>query len=138
VAGSKDLPQDKVRFAIADAFDLPVTAGPFNGAYAGFWWSHLTHAQRQPFLQSLHKCLAPGARVVFMDNRYVEGSSTPLSRTDAEGNTYQLRKLSNGDSHEVLKNFPTEPDLRRQIEGFGVNGRYTPFEYYWLFEYDAR
>ena len=73
-----------------------------------------------------------------MDNRYVEGSSTPLSRTDAEGNTYQLRKLSNGDTHEVLKNFPAEAELQRQIDGYGVNGRYTALEYYWLFEYDAR
>jgi demethylmenaquinone methyltransferase/2-methoxy-6-polyprenyl-1,4-benzoquinol methylase len=138
VARSKGLPAGKVELAIADAFDLPVTAGPFSGAYAGFWWSHVRHGQCRPFLQSLHKGLGPGARVVFMDNRYVEGSSTPLSRTDAEGNTYQLRTLDNGETHEVLKNFPTEAGLLREIEGFGVNGRYTALEHYWLFEYDAR
>jgi hypothetical protein len=36
----------------------------------------------------------------------VPGSSTPLSRTDAEGNTYRRRSLPDGSVHELLKNFP--------------------------------
>jgi ubiquinone/menaquinone biosynthesis C-methylase UbiE len=138
VARSKDLPEDKVRFAVADAFDLPVTAGPFNGAYAGFWWSHLKHSECRPFLESLRRCLSPGATVVLMDNSFFEGSSTPVSRTDAEGNTYQERKLDNGETYEVLKNFPSQSDLERQVEGFGTNFRYTPLTYYWLFAFDAK
>ena len=43
VARSKDLPREKVRYATADAFALPAHEGPFDGAYAGFWWSHLRH-----------------------------------------------------------------------------------------------
>ena len=46
-----------------------------------------------------------------LDNQYVLGSSTPISRTDAEGNTYQTRPLKDGSSHEVLKNFPTHAQL---------------------------
>jgi ubiquinone/menaquinone biosynthesis C-methylase UbiE len=138
IARSKDLPEDKVRFARADAFDLPVTAGPFNGAYAGFWWSHLRHSERAPFLQSLGKCLSPGATVVFMDNRYVPGNSTPISRTDAEGNTWQTRKLLDGSAHEVLKNFPTEAELVERTSPFGTNPRHISLEYYWLFAFDAK
>ena len=138
VARNKNLPDEKVRFAIADAFDLPATTGPFNGAYAGFWWSHLRHSECRPFLQSLRRCLSPGATVVLMDNRYVEGSSTPVSRTDDEGNTWQARTLPSGEAHDVLKNFPTESDLVREVEGFGVNCRYTALQYYWLFAFDAR
>jgi SAM-dependent methyltransferase len=137
LARSKSLPDEKVRFALADAFNLPAVAGPFSGAYAGFWWSHLTHAQCRPFLQSLRKCLAHGATAVFMDNLFVEGGSTPISRTDADGNTYQQRKLDNGDTYEVLKNFPTEAELRTQVESFGMNCRYTALEYYWLFSFET-
>jgi ubiquinone/menaquinone biosynthesis C-methylase UbiE len=137
VARSKELPEDKVRFAIADAFDLPAATGPFNGAYAGFWWSHLRHSECRPFLQSLRRCLSPGATVVLMDNRYVEGSSTPISRTDEEGNTWQARTLPSGEAHDVLKNFPTEAELMKQVEGFGVNCTYTALTYYWLFAFDA-
>lgn len=137
VARSKSLPEDKVRFARADAFDLPAVAGPFNGAYAGFWWSHLRHSECAPFLESLRKCLSPGARVVFMDNRFVPGNSTPISRTDAEGNTWQARKLRDGSAHEVLKNFPTEAELIEQTGSFGIGHEFMELEYYWLFSFNT-
>ena len=121
----------------AGFFKLPADEGPFDGAYAGFWWSHLRHAECGSFLDSLKRCLAPGAVVVLMDNLFVRGSSTPLSRTDEEGNTWQQRKLPDGGSYEVLKNFPTEDQLREQVKGFGVNCRHTALEYYWLFAFES-
>jgi demethylmenaquinone methyltransferase/2-methoxy-6-polyprenyl-1,4-benzoquinol methylase len=36
--------------------------------------------------------------VVFIDNMFVPGNSTPLSRTDDRGNTYQQRSLDDGRS----------------------------------------
>jgi len=137
VARAKDLPEGKVRYAAADAFNLPAAEGPFDGAYAGFWWSHLRHSECRPFLESLRRCLAPGAVVVLMDNLYVEGSSTPISRTDAEGNTWQARKLDGGAAHEVLKNFPTESQLADAIGNFGTNPRYVALDYYWLLSFEA-
>jgi SAM-dependent methyltransferase len=138
VARGKGLSGAKVRFAIADAFDLPAGAGPFDGAFAGFWWSHLRHGECRPFLESLRRCLAPGATVVLLDNTCVEGSSTPVSRRDADGNTYQQRRLDDGTIHEVLKNFPSQADLEREVDGFGTNFRYLPLTYYWLFAFDAK
>ncbi len=138
VARSKNLPIAKVRFAIADAFNLPDTEGPFDGAYAGFWWSHLRHSECRPFMASLRRCLAPGAVVILMDNRYVSGSSTPIARTDKDGNTWQERKLANGEPHEVLKNFPTKAQLIEQTGAFGTNARLIELEYYWLFSFDAK
>ena len=64
------------------------------------------------FLNVLHARLEPGALVVFTDNRYVEGSSLPITREDADGNTYQERRLRDGTEYEVLKNFPEEAELR--------------------------
>ena len=51
-----------------------------------FWWSHVPRQRIGEFLASLHGRLEPGARVVLMDNRFVEGSSTPVSEIDAYGN----------------------------------------------------
>ena len=48
-----------------------------------------------------------------LDNNYVIGSSTPISRTDANGNTYQARPLQDGSTHEVLKNFPSQAELKQ-------------------------
>jgi hypothetical protein len=79
--------------------------------------------------------LQPGGRVVLLDNRYVAGSSTPISETDADGNTYQTRPLGDGSQHRVLKNFPTETQLQAAIEGLGRGGRRLQWPHYWAFEY---
>jgi SAM-dependent methyltransferase len=133
IAQSKQYPEGRVKFAAADAYALPEHLGTFDGAYAGFWWSHVPRARVGEFLASLHARLAPGSPVVLMDNRYVEGSSTPISETDAEGNTYQHRRLADGSQNRVLKNFPSERDLRDQLPRPEVR----MLEYYWLARYAA-
>ena len=70
-----------------------------------------------------------------MDNAYVEGSSTPLSRTDESGDTYQIRKLDDGSIHEVLKNFPTESELRAAVDGLATEVQVEFLRYYWIFSY---
>ena len=133
IARSKKYPKGNVRFQQGDAYALP--PGMFSASYAGFWWSHVPLGRINTFLQGLHASLQPGALVAFMDNRYVEGSSTPLSRRDAEGNTYQSRRLDDGSSHEVLKNFPAVDELRRRLGAFGRQIEIRQYEYYWLASY---
>jgi demethylmenaquinone methyltransferase/2-methoxy-6-polyprenyl-1,4-benzoquinol methylase len=132
IARSKRYPKANVRFERADAYALPAWPEKFGACYAGFWWSHVPLGKLDRFLAGLHRRLEPGARVVFMDNRYVEGSSTPISRTDGEGNTYQSRQLGDGTRHEVLKNFPTPAELRARLGG---QVEITEYEYYWLASY---
>jgi demethylmenaquinone methyltransferase/2-methoxy-6-polyprenyl-1,4-benzoquinol methylase len=79
----------------------------------------------------LHRRLEPGARVVLMDNLYVSASSTPIAERDAEGNSYQLRRLADGSETRVLKNFPTEAELRSHLP----LQSYRALEYYWVAEY---
>ncbi len=136
VARTKALPAS-VRFATADAYalDAPEVAGPFTAAFAGCWWSHVPLQRLAGWLAKLHTRLAPGARVVFLDNSYVQTSSTPISRTDEAGNTYQQRTLDDGSVHEVLKNFPT-PDEARALLGPRAHGvRWQEHTHYWLLSY---
>ena len=132
IAKSKAYRRANVTFAQADAYALPDWGQKFSACYAGFWWSHVPLGEIAGFLGNLEKVLQPGATVAFMDNRYVEGSSTPISRTDAEGNTYQARRLADGSNHEVLKNFPTAQELRARL---GKDVRYVEYEYYWIASY---
>ncbi len=74
---------------------------------------------------------------MLLDNLYVEGSSTPISRQDDAGNTYQLRHLADGSSYEVLKNFPTERELRTHLGFHAKAVKYTSLQYYWYLEYEA-
>lgn len=135
IAREKPYPRRNATFAQADAYRLPDLAEKFTGCYAGFWWSHIPMEKIDSFLTGLHARLAPGARVAFMDNRYVEGSSTPLARRDAAGNTYQERRLDDGSRHEVLKNFPVEGELEARLGRCGTEVRVTRYQYYWLATY---
>jgi demethylmenaquinone methyltransferase/2-methoxy-6-polyprenyl-1,4-benzoquinol methylase len=100
LAHEKSLP-GCVRFERADAYVLTPLGRSFDAAFAGFWWSHVPRQRLAPWIASLHTVLVSGARVALLDNRYVEGSNHPITRTDDAGNTYQQRKLDDGSAHEL-------------------------------------
>ena len=135
IARAKPLPEGRVQFRLADAFAFGASLGSFDAAFAGFWWSHVARARIGEFLASLHARLRSGASVLLLDNRYVEGSSTPLCGRDADGNTYQLRRLADGSKTRLLKNFPSEAELRRGLSPHAAVFSYEALEYYWLVEY---
>lgn len=128
---------DKVEFVIGDAYALPDLGRSFSAGFAGFWLSHVPKSRVREFLRGFHSRLAPGATVVLLDNRFVEGSSTPIGDRDGEGNTYQLRSLRDGTMHRVLKNFPGEDELRSVTEGLCSELRYLTWQHYWAVEYTA-
>ena len=123
-----------VEFRIGDAYAIDPALGVFDGAFAGFWWSHVPLSRRTAFVESLHSRLAPGARVVMFDNRYVEGAMHPIAERDGAGNTYQRRALDDGSENRVLKNFPSREELHRDFGGF-PGYAWRPLTYYWLLEY---
>jgi ubiquinone/menaquinone biosynthesis C-methylase UbiE len=129
------VPQTSVEFAVGDAYDLPRTTRSYQRGFAGFWFSHIPKSRVREFLTGFHAALEPGATVVLLDNRFVEASSSPISERDAEGNTYQQRRLGDGTSHRVLKNFPSEEELRVITAGLCVQWRYQAWQYYWALQY---
>ena len=124
-----------VQLVQGDAYALPELDSPCDGAFAGFWISHVPRSRFKAFVHGLHSRLSPGAKVVFLDNLLVTGSSTPIAESDAEGNTYQIRKLNDGSTHRVLKNFPSEVEMRSWLREEGSDIRWHAWEYYWAVEY---
>jgi len=122
---------DNIRVEMSDAYSLDNISGEFDAGIAAFWWSHLEKAKIARFLQTFHAKLLPGSLVVMTDNIYVEGSSTPLSRTDDQGDSYQLRQLKDGRTYEILKNFPSETEFRKQIAPYGKDIQFRIFTYFW-------
>jgi len=135
IAQSKPLPAS-VHFAIVDAYTLD-GLGPeiFDAAFAGFWWSHVPLSRLHPWLRTLHARLESGARVVMLDNRFVAGSSTPISRRDVDGNTYQIRALDDGSTHEVLKNFPGRDAVFAAIGPRARGAQWIEYPHYWVLSY---
>lgn len=122
-------------FCREDAYALPAAPAAFTGGLAAFWWSHVPRARLRGFLAGLHRQFSSQAKVVFINNVYVEGSSTPISREDECGNTYQVRKLDDGSTYEVLKNFPDESELRVAVDGLATQVRIEFLRYYRILSY---
>jgi len=127
-----------VTFRLADAYALQDVPGQFDTAFLGFFWSHVLRADLPRFLRGLHARLGAGTTVTVLDNRYVPGSSTPVSRTTPEGDTYQLRTLSDGRSYEIVKNFPCRSEFTADVAAVGANVEWTQLRYFWLAAFRLR
>ncbi len=132
IARDKPIPRGRVTFARSDAVTLDNAPAGCDAAFAGFWWSHVKKSGVARFVQNLAARLEPGAVVGVLDNTWAHGSSTPLSRTDSEGNTYQMRTLANGERYEVLKNYPTNEELASAVAGVAREAHLESLTYYWL------
>jgi len=132
IAREKPIARGKAEFFKGDAITLEAVPRGCNAAFAGFWWSHVKKSGIAQFVSNLAGVLEPGSLVGILDNQYAEGSSTPISRRDGEGNTYQMRKLANGDEYEVLKNFPTAEELRDAVSPVAREAHLESLQYYWL------
>jgi SAM-dependent methyltransferase len=135
VARRKSMPAS-VRFATVDAYTFAgLEDGPFDGAFAGCWWSHVPRRRLAGWLDALHSRLDSGAQVVMLDNGYVQTSSTPITRRDLGGDTYQRRTLDDGTVHEVLKNFPTREQALEMLGQRAVEPTWVEYENYWTLAY---
>ena len=132
IARDKPIPPGRVSFFKADAVTLEGVPAGCDAAFAGFWWSHVKKAETARFVANLAAKLEPGSVVAILDNRYAEGSSTPIARRDAEGNTYQMRPLPSGEEYEVLKNFPTADELAAAVRPIAREAQLESLTYYWL------
>lgn len=134
IARSKNYQDCNVTFAVEDIF---VDTDPqcYDGVFGGFIWSHIKIQSIKGFLTTINRSAVPGGLIVFMDNKFVEGSNTPIAKTDEFGNTYQLRSLKNGTEHLVIKNFPTDNFLCKQLNGLATDFEIINLKYFWLLCY---
>ncbi len=135
LAGRKAYPRKNVSFARLDIYSEKDLAQRFDAGLAAFWWSHVPRQAQGRFIEHFHRRLEPGAVVLFLDNRYVEGSSTPLTRTDEHGNTFQTRTLADGTRYEVLKNIPDESELAGVLGNSTRALEYVELDYFWYLSY---
>ncbi len=136
VAQSKTMPPGKVAFEVVDAYDLKALgARTFDAAFSGCWWSHIPLQRLDAWLNLLHHRLRPGARVVHLDNSFVQTSNLPIHRRDDHGNTYQMRCLDDSSTHEVVKNFPAPEEAFSRLGPRARNPQWVNYTHYWLLSY---
>lgn len=128
-------PDTPVHFALGDAYRPPVDPDTrFTAGFAGFWWSHVPKRRRGEFLEAFHDLLDPGATVCTFDNLLVERRVEP-DVTDEHGDSYQFREDAGDGEYRVLKNFPSEADLRSFVSGYGSDLEYFTTDHFWCLSY---
>lgn len=137
VAQRRDYGGSEVEFMVADAYSVGKIDGQFDCVVAGFFLSHIERHDVDTFLTSAFNRLPKAGRVVLFDNNYVEGSNHPIVRTSIGGDTYQTRRLDNGATFQVLKNFYTPEELTALGLRQAPNCRLDNFAHYWLMQIDC-
>jgi 2-polyprenyl-3-methyl-5-hydroxy-6-metoxy-1,4-benzoquinol methylase len=134
IAQQKQYPKNNVTIELKDIFNLSGNK-KYENLFGGFIWSHIKLQDLNTFLDHVNNSTLPGSTVVFMDNNFVEGSNHPITNTDENGNTFQTRKLDDGTTHLVLKNFPMENFLRLKLADIATDFNLINFKFYWILIY---
>ena len=131
VARSKDYGNCQIQFSEQDFWSFDSTS-IYDGLFGGFIYSHIDKQRLEEWKNLILSWVKPRGSIIFLDNKFVEGSNTPINRTDEDGNTFQLRSLKNGNQYEVLKNFSTEAEFKKIWEPNLQNIQWIELDYYWL------
>jgi demethylmenaquinone methyltransferase/2-methoxy-6-polyprenyl-1,4-benzoquinol methylase len=124
---------DNVRICKANAYTLRGVRGKFDAAFSHWWWSHVPKARLRPFLENLHQRLEPGAYVIFTDHMYKEWQRR---WRNADGDFIEERELGKGRKYHIIKNFPSEAEVREVTKGIARNVRFEEHtEGYWALRY---
>lgn len=125
-------------FEKADIYNLTNANEKFDSGFGGFIWSHIPKQELDVFLSGFISNISPGGLVVFVDNQYVDGSNTPIDSKDENGNTYQIRKLSNGNNFKVIKNFPADKEIFDIIDPIGSDIKIEHLKYFWILKFKVK
>ncbi len=137
VAKSK-MYQTPVTFETADIYSLSYTKEKFDAGFGGFIWSHIPKQNLAGFLSGFISNISQGGLIAFIDNQFVEGSNTPIDSEDEYGNTYQIRKLSDGTHHKVMKNFPIDSEIVNMVRPIGIEIEIERFNYFWILKFKVK
>lgn len=123
-----------VTFGVADMNSLKADR-MFDGLFGGFIWSHILLQDIDKLLSILKDQIIETGDIVFIDSKQVNGSAhdkKKTTRVDEFGNTYQTRKLANGTTHEVLKNFPGKEFLIDKLSKISSDINIIELNHYWI------
>ena len=124
IARSKVYSKDNVTFLNDDAYSLEGVEGEFEAAFAADWWSHIPRSHVPDFVESMMAKLSPGSTVVLLDMLPRPSLDAMFSHYDADGNCIHRRRFDDGTEFEVVKNFPSEPELREALGRYADNLTY--------------
>jgi ubiquinone/menaquinone biosynthesis C-methylase UbiE len=102
-----------VSFAVSDIYNPPFLPDSFDLVILGFWVSHEPKQNYARLFEAITYPLKPDGYLWMIDNNPpAEGPQMDSTGTDEYGNNLKLRKLSNGDEFQILKNYFSKEELK--------------------------
>jgi hypothetical protein len=113
----------------------PARARGVCAGLVGSWWAQVPTRRLQTFVGGFQRVFLHSPEVVFIDNTQVEGKSLPVWPDSGAEGAYRICKLDHGSIHAMLKDFPTEPELRRTMQRLVAGALPEVPCYYWVLTY---
>jgi demethylmenaquinone methyltransferase/2-methoxy-6-polyprenyl-1,4-benzoquinol methylase len=119
-----------VRFEVADIFSW-TTAARFDVIFFSAWLSHVPMSHFEQFWQMLRGLLTEHGRVLFVDEPVGRDKETYL----AGHHEIVERRLHDGSTFRIVKNFIDPDRLERRLRGLGWQCRIRRDEKAWVWVY---
>lgn len=104
----------KVQYQQADLFNWKPDA-TYDLVFFGFWLSHVPNDQLNAFLAEAARAVAPGGRLVIVD----EPGGGKNASGPAENNAEQTRTLQSGNTFRIVKTYYDVNQLKDKLRGLG-------------------
>jgi len=128
IARRKLLDFGNVSLIQCSAYELPKMQGLFDVLFAADWWSHIPMGALPLFLGSISSQLKTGSKAVFLDMSLRQHFKQERSFCDSDNNRISRRNIPDGSEFKVVKNFPSEMELRRILAPFSKRVEYFEFD----------
>jgi SAM-dependent methyltransferase len=134
-----------VSYVVDDVFAYEPTE-QFDVVFFSFWLSHVPDSRVASFWDLVRRCLAPGGRVLILDNAHPETSMRVVDSqlevrdvhvTTAQGeidlsSNVESRTLASGEEFRIVKRFWHPTDLEAEIAANGLVGSAWTTEYFFI------
>ena len=130
----KRVGSERVTHVCADVFDWKPPR-IFDGAFFGFWLSHIPPERFDRFWNLVRESLRPEGRVFFVDSCYEPTSTAADHRLEGEESVAVTRRLNDGREFRIVKVFYQPEALRDCLRDLGWSFEVAETEQFFLYGY---
>lgn len=123
---------DRVTYVLADLFAWQPDR-QYDAVFFGFWLSHVPLERMDEFLQKVRSALRPGGKLFFIDSLRDSTASSPDQPLPAATTQIMTRKLNDGRTFDIVKNFFEPAALAAQYRAVGLPITVQTTENYFIY-----
>lgn len=123
---------ERVTYVLADLFTWQ-PARQYDAICFGFWLSHVPLERMDDFWRTVAKALRPGGKLFFIDNLRESTTTSVDQHLPAVGSQIMTRKLNDGRTFQIVKNYFDPAALEAQCQAAGLPVRVKTTANYFIY-----